>query len=68
MFKYFVQKALRVEFRRPRDTFLHVVAEFLTMSSARLNELNRKTGHENKANELLDTKCHLVSGHRLGIL
>ncbi|KAF2352742.1 hypothetical protein FHG87_016501 [Trinorchestia longiramus] len=48
-------EALRGEFRRPRDTFLHVVAEFLTKASVRLAELNRR-GHDP---DLLDTKCHL---------
>ncbi|CAL4091464.1 unnamed protein product, partial [Meganyctiphanes norvegica] len=50
---------LRQEFRQPRDTLLHVVAEFLTTCSARLQEINKKLGHENKQSELLDNKCHM---------
>ncbi|OQR76167.1 protein unc-80-like, partial [Tropilaelaps mercedesae] len=51
---------LRMEFRKPRDTLLNVVAEFLTKCSVRLADLSKKiTDLPNKATELLDVKCHL---------
>lgn len=54
---------LRLEFRQPRDTLLCVVAEFLTKCSARLADLSKKIPDlPSKATELLDIKCHLVSG------
>lgn len=53
---------LRMEFRKPRDTLLNVVAEFLTKCSARLADLSKKIPDlPSKATELLDVKCHLVS-------
>ncbi|XP_066978451.1 protein unc-80 homolog isoform X1 [Macrobrachium rosenbergii] len=52
-------EALRYDFRQPRDTLLHVVAEFLTTCSTRLNEINKKSGQESKHSDLLDTKSHL---------
>ncbi|XP_042207937.1 protein unc-80 homolog isoform X3 [Homarus americanus] len=52
-------EALRHDFRQPRDTLLHVVAEFLTTCSLRLAEINKKAGQDNKHADLLDTKCHL---------
>ncbi|XP_071534011.1 protein unc-80 homolog isoform X8 [Panulirus ornatus] len=52
-------EALRHDFRQPRDTLLHVVAEFLTTCSQRLAEINKKAGQESKHSDLLDTKCHL---------
>nr|XP_027221615.1 protein unc-80 homolog [Penaeus vannamei] len=52
-------EALRYDFRQPRDTLLHVVAEFLTTCSTRLSEINKKAGQESKHSDLLDTKCHL---------
>lgn len=53
-------EVLRESFRRPRDTLLNIVANFLTRTSARLQELGKKpvSGAENKTVELLDTKCH----------
>lgn len=54
-------KALRCDFRQPRDTLLHVVAEFLTACSQRLADINKKSGQESKHSDLLDTKSHLVS-------
>lgn len=54
-------KALRCDFRQPRDTLLHVVAEFLTTCSQRLADINKKSGQESKHSDLLDTKSHLVS-------
>ena len=57
---------LRMEFRKPRDTLLNVVAEFLTKCSARLADLSKKIPDlPSKATELLDVKCHLVSSHTL---
>ncbi|XP_064455968.1 protein unc-80 homolog isoform X2 [Ornithodoros turicata] len=51
---------LRLEFRKPRDTLLGVVAEFLTKCSARLADLSKKIPDlPSKATELLDVKCHL---------
>ncbi|KAK4295652.1 hypothetical protein Pmani_031795 [Petrolisthes manimaculis] len=52
-------EAMRYDFRQPRDTLLHVVAEFLTTCSTRLVEINKKAGQEIKHSDLLDTKCHL---------
>lgn len=51
---------LRQQFRQPRAMLLNIVAEFVHICTPRLIEINRKTGHETKQNELLDTKCHLV--------
>ncbi|KAF0286806.1 Protein unc-80 [Amphibalanus amphitrite] len=53
-------EVLREAFRRPRDTLLNIVAEFLSRCSARLHELNKKPGAgvETKQVELLDAKCH----------
>lgn len=55
-----MMQAMRYDFRQPRDTLLHVVAEFLTTCSSRLAEINKKAGQESKHSDLLDTKCHLV--------
>ncbi|XP_067205239.1 protein unc-80 homolog isoform X2 [Linepithema humile] len=46
------------EFRRPRDTLLNMVGDFVTRCSARLIELNRKSP-DGKNIELLDSKCHV---------
>lgn len=48
------------EFRRPRDTLLNMVGEFVARCSIRLTELNKKS-QDGKAIELLDSKCHIVS-------
>jgi hypothetical protein len=37
-----------------------MVAEFLTKCTARLNEINKKSGQDSKSFELLDTKAHVV--------
>jgi len=37
-----------------------MVAEFLTKCTARLNEINKKSGQDNKSFELLDTRAHVV--------
>lgn len=47
------------EFRRPRDTLLNMVGEFVARSSVRLTELNKKS-QDGKTIELLDSKCHVV--------
>nr|CAD7443504.1 unnamed protein product [Timema bartmani] len=52
-------EVLRNEFRRPRDILLSMVAEFLTKSTARLNEINKKSGQDGKAIELLDIRSHV---------
>ncbi|XP_035727928.1 protein unc-80 homolog isoform X9 [Vespa mandarinia] len=46
------------EFRRPRDTLLNMVSEFVARSSVRLTELNKKS-QDGKTIELLDSKCHV---------
>ncbi|XP_011346095.1 protein unc-80 homolog isoform X3 [Ooceraea biroi] len=46
------------EFRRPRDTLLNMVGDFMVRCSARLVELNRKA-QDGKTIELLDSKCHV---------
>lgn len=52
----------KTEFRRPRDTLLSVVSEFLTICSARLVVLSKKLQDlSSKSTELLDNKCHFVS-------
>lgn len=48
------------EFRRPRDTLLNMVGEFVARCSIRLAELNKKS-QDGKIIELLDSKCHVVS-------
>lgn len=48
------------EFRRPRDTLLNMVGDFVARCSARLIELNKKS-QDGKTIELLDSKCHIVS-------
>lgn len=48
------------EFRRPRDTLLNMVGDFVVRCSARLTELNKKS-QDGKTIELLDSKCHIVS-------
>ena len=48
------------EFRRPRDTLLNMVGDFVTRCSTRLVELNKKS-QDGKTIELLDSKCHIVS-------
>lgn len=55
-------QVLREAFRRPRDTLLNIVADFLSRCSTRLVELSRKpaAGGEAKQVELLDVKCHSV--------
>lgn len=49
----------KYEFRRPRDTLLNMVGDFVTRCSARLVELNKKS-QDGKTIELLDSKCHVV--------
>ncbi|XP_063984989.1 protein unc-80 homolog isoform X3 [Diachasmimorpha longicaudata] len=46
------------EFRRPRDTLLNMVGEFVARCSVRLVELNKKS-QDGKMIELLDSKCHV---------
>ncbi|XP_071635615.1 protein unc-80 homolog isoform X3 [Temnothorax longispinosus] len=46
------------EFRRPRDTLLNMVGDFVARCSARLAELNKKS-QDGKTIELLDSKCHV---------
>ncbi|XP_014469276.1 PREDICTED: protein unc-80 homolog isoform X4 [Dinoponera quadriceps] len=48
----------RYEFRRPRDTLLNMVGDFVARCSARLIELNKKS-QDGKTIELLDSKCHV---------
>ncbi|XP_032667273.1 protein unc-80 homolog isoform X11 [Odontomachus brunneus] len=48
----------KYEFRRPRDTLLNMVGDFVTRCSARLIELNKKS-QDGKTIELLDSKCHV---------
>ncbi|XP_022249198.1 protein unc-80 homolog isoform X2 [Limulus polyphemus] len=51
---------LRAEFRKPRDTILFVISEFLTTCTRRLATLSKKVPDlTSKATELLDLKCHL---------
>ncbi|XP_046742007.1 protein unc-80 homolog isoform X8 [Diprion similis] len=49
----------KTEFRRPRDTLLNMVGDFLARCSVRLAELNKKATQDGKAIELLDSKCHV---------
>lgn len=46
------------EFRRPRDTLLNMVGDFVARCSTRLVELNKKS-QDGKTIELLDSKCHI---------
>ncbi|CAK9824157.1 Protein unc-80 homolog [Anthophora retusa] len=46
------------EFRRPRDTLLNMVGDFVARCSVRLIELNKKS-QDGKTIELLDSKCHI---------
>ncbi|XP_026299999.1 protein unc-80 homolog isoform X10 [Apis mellifera] len=46
------------EFRRPRDTLLNMVGDFVARCSTRLVELNKKS-QDGKTIELLDPKCHI---------
>ncbi|XP_070172138.1 protein unc-80 homolog isoform X4 [Polyergus mexicanus] len=46
------------EFRRPRNTLLNMVGDFVARCSTRLIELNKKS-QDGKNIELLDTKCHV---------
>ncbi|KYN10340.1 Protein unc-80 like protein, partial [Trachymyrmex cornetzi] len=46
------------EFRRPRDTLLNMVGDFVARCTVRLVELNRKS-QDGKTIELLDSKCHV---------
>jgi len=48
------------EFRRPRDTLLNMVGDFVARCSVRLAELNKKS-QDGKTIELLDSKCHVVN-------
>ncbi|CAG5075777.1 Similar to unc80: Protein unc-80 homolog (Drosophila melanogaster) [Cotesia congregata] len=48
------------EFRRPRDTLLNIVGDFVARTSVRLAELNKKS-QDGKTIELLDSKCHVWS-------
>jgi hypothetical protein len=54
------------EFRSPRTTLLSLVSDYYTVCCARLTELNKKQGQDNKTGETLDVKCHLVSPLRSG--
>ena len=47
------------EFRMPRTTLLSLVADYYTVSSARLAELNKKQGQD-KTSEPFDVKCNTV--------
>jgi len=58
--QFWLLQVLRSEFRRPRDVLLTMVAEFLTKCTARLNDINKKSGQDSKSFELLDTKAHVV--------
>ncbi|XP_076677709.1 unc80, NALCN channel complex subunit isoform X4 [Andrena cerasifolii] len=46
------------EFRRPRDTLLNMVGDFVARCSTRLIEINKKS-QDGKTIELLDSKCHI---------
>ncbi|EFN65650.1 Uncharacterized protein KIAA1843 [Camponotus floridanus] len=46
------------EFRRPRNTLLNMVGDFVARCSIRLVELNKKS-QDGKNIELLDSKCHV---------
>ncbi|XP_043521274.1 protein unc-80 homolog isoform X3 [Frieseomelitta varia] len=46
------------EFRRPRDTLLNMVGDFVARCTTRLVELNKKS-QDGKTIELLDSKCHI---------
>ncbi|KAK0161490.1 hypothetical protein PV327_009955 [Microctonus hyperodae] len=46
------------EFRRPRDTLLNMVGEFVARCNVRLVELNKKS-QDGKTIEILDSKCHV---------
>ena len=48
------------EFRRPRDTLLNMVGDFVARCSVRLVEINKKS-QDGKMIEILDSKCHIVS-------
>lgn len=48
------------EFRRPRNTLLNMVGDFVARCSTRLVELNKKS-QDGKNIELLDSKCHVVN-------
>lgn len=48
------------EFRRPRDTLLNMVGEFVARCNVRLVELNKKS-QDGKTIEILDSKCHVVN-------
>ncbi|EFN85740.1 Uncharacterized protein KIAA1843 [Harpegnathos saltator] len=48
----------KYEFRRPRDTLLNMVGDFVARCSIRLIELNKKS-QDGKTIELLDSKCHV---------
>ena len=53
---------IRHDFRRPRNSLLNLVAEFLTRSTARLADLSKKVPdlhQKGSSYELLDVKCHL---------
>ncbi|KAL0270475.1 UNVERIFIED_CONTAM: hypothetical protein PYX00_007876 [Menopon gallinae] len=52
-------EVIRNEFRRPRDILLSLVAYFHSKCTARLAEINKKTGYDGKNVEILDVKSHL---------
>ncbi|XP_018896454.1 protein unc-80 homolog isoform X1 [Bemisia tabaci] len=52
-------EVLRNEFRRPRDVLLSLVADFVTKSTSRLTELNKKYPQDGKTVELLDFRSHI---------
>lgn len=54
------------EFRMPRTTLLSLVADYYTISNARLAELNKKHGQD-KASEPFDVKCNTVRNGRSSI-
>ncbi|RZF41260.1 hypothetical protein LSTR_LSTR010488, partial [Laodelphax striatellus] len=52
-------EVLRNEFRRPRDILLSLVADFMTKTTARLIELNKKFPQDSRQIELLDLRAHI---------
>lgn len=55
-----VENLHKNEFRRPRNTLLNMVGDFVARCSIRLVELNKKS-QDGKNIELLDSKCHVVN-------
>ena len=48
------------EFRKPRNTLLSIVGEFILLATRRLDDLSKKSTDGGQI-ELLDSKCHIVS-------